>query len=426
MARNRSRDAETESVNQRMLRRGAVKRQHLTRWAVGRDELAPGVVGDTHLNPSTIERIREVSSASGVGQLLVVSATADSISSGGDYVTADAIVYQRGFAGVTADGDSIVWPTDAVGEIQVEFAWDTYTGGGTIEIEVDGVVPAWGLIATGTSGSKGCKRRGVHIAEGAVVKVKVTQTSGVAKTADVLVEFSIPDPTLGTVTSYESVVLDDGPVAYWRLGETAGTAAVDRTGNGHTGTYVGTYTLAATGVMDDGLGDTALDTSGVTGSGMLGADWGDLEFAGTLPYSVECWINADTLTAGSHILVQKASAGNAQGWELIVQGGASPFAQFTFQDATAQVDTAAGSVSVGVDHHVVATFDGTTVSIYIDGALGSAEAAAGSMTGTAVAVSIGYDSVGAGFEFDGRLDEVAIYDRALTAAEVAEHYTVGT
>lgn len=196
MPRHRSRESETEDVNQRRLRRGAVKRQHLTRWAVGGDELAPGVVGDTHLHPSTLQVIREEGAGVGVGQVLLVSATGQSFADGGDYVTADAVEYRHGFDGNEVAGDSVVWPVDAVGEIQVEFKWATYTGGGTIEIEVDDEVPAWGLIAEGTSGSEGCKRRAVHINEGAAVKVKVTQDSGSAQTADVMVEFSVPDPTL--------------------------------------------------------------------------------------------------------------------------------------------------------------------------------------------------------------------------------------
>lgn len=194
MARLRSRQAETEDVNPRRLQRGAVKRQHISRWAVGRDELAPGVVDHNHLDPSVHETIREVAAGTGEGQLLLVEAAGQSFASGGAYVDADSIVYQHGFDEVTAAGDTIIWPTDAVGEIQVEFAWDTYTGGGTVEVEVNGTVPDWGLIGSGSSGQTGCKRRGVHIAEGDAVKIKVTQSSGSAKTADVLVEFAILDP----------------------------------------------------------------------------------------------------------------------------------------------------------------------------------------------------------------------------------------
>lgn len=232
MARNRSRDSETEDVNQRRLRRGAIHRQHLSRWAVGKDELAPGIVGDIHLHPTTRETIREIGSGAGVGQLLVRSVVGQSFASGGDYVAPDATIYQHGFDEVVSATDVVVWPVDAVGEIQVEFAWDTYEGGGTIEIEVDGAVPTWGLIAEGSVGQVGCKRRSVHIAEGAVVRVKVTQTSGSAQTGSVLTEYSIPDPTLAVDATptppgptelgprvwyrAESISLNDGDaVAVW-------------------------------------------------------------------------------------------------------------------------------------------------------------------------------------------------------------------
>lgn len=213
MARLRSREAETEDVNPRRLQRGAVKRTHLSRWAVGRDELAPGIVGDIHLDPSVHETIREVAAGTGEGQLLLLSATGDSFASGGDYVTTDTIEYQHGFAGVTAAGDSILWPTDAVGTIQVEFTWDTYTGGGTVEVEVDGTVPDWGLIGSGASGQTGCKRRGVHISEGAAVKIKVTQSSGSAQTGDVTLEFAILDPAHDpTLTTPAEPVVPPGEI----------------------------------------------------------------------------------------------------------------------------------------------------------------------------------------------------------------------
>lgn len=191
--RTRSSAVETEMVNPRILGKRAVKRQHIDRWAVGHNEIAPGVVGATHVHPTLETRITEIASGSGVGQLLQISATNQSFTSGGDYVTADAIVYQHGFDDVTAVGDSIVWPHSAIGLIQVEFAWNSYTGGGRVEIEVDGVVPPWGLVGDGV-GRSGKKERGVDIAEGSVVKIKVTQSSGSAQVGDAFVEFYLADP----------------------------------------------------------------------------------------------------------------------------------------------------------------------------------------------------------------------------------------
>lgn len=230
MARVRSRVVETESVNQRMLRRGAVKRQHISRWAVGNDELAPGVVGDIHLDPSAVEVIREVSSGSGVGQLLVLSATAVDIDDAG-YVTFDSITHQHGFDGVTAAGDSITWPVSAVGGAIVTFAWDTFTGGGLLELEVDGTVPAWGTIAAGSVGAEGRGEIGVDIAEGSTVKLKVTHGEVTAQTATVTLYLKVEDPVaevagglletawldsrVGSVTT--TTVLDNGVVYLVRV-----------------------------------------------------------------------------------------------------------------------------------------------------------------------------------------------------------------
>ena len=36
--------------------------------------------------------------------------------------------------------------------------------------------------------------------------------------------------------NYASTVLADGPVAYWRFGDTSGTTATDASGNGHSAT----------------------------------------------------------------------------------------------------------------------------------------------------------------------------------------------
>lgn len=362
--------------------------------------------------------------------LLLVAAIGTSIADGGDYVTADVILYQHRFPGVTAPGDSIVWPIAAVGEVQVEFAWDTYTGGGTIEVEVDGTVPAWGLIAEGSEGSEGCKRRSVHISAGATVKIKVTQTSGSAQVADVVLEFSIPDPAAQTIAEghYAEVVLADGPVAYWRLGEASGTTAVDEIG-GHDSTYAGTVTLGADGVMQDGSGDTSADLNGTSGR-VTGSDWADLEFAGSAPFSVEAWAELGAFNgSGFNLLVQKQGNAGGNGWEFLVRG--SPYKELRISrqvSGTGYVSIGSGvdTIATGTLYHLVGTFDGTDGKVYINGTLIATGDISGTMAASTEPLSIGWDAGAADHHWDGRIDEVAIYDRAISAAEVLEHYVVGT
>src|SRR5205807_8445727 len=68
--------------------------------------------------------------------------------------------------------------------------------------------------------------------------------------------------------SYSSTVIGDHPSAYYRLGETSGTVAVDSSGNGRNATYTGNTTLGVSpGAV---IGDTNTAISG-TGAGKCAA-----------------------------------------------------------------------------------------------------------------------------------------------------------
>lgn len=206
MPRYRSRQIETESVNPRLLRRGAVKRQHLTRWAVGADELAPGIIGDTHINPTAIQQIIQGAQA---GKLLVMSASAASVDDGGDYLTFDTVVAVKGFSPEPTAGDSWVHPVEGVYVLDYEHVWDTFDEGGTIEVEVDGELLAEGTIASGTVGLEG---RGtiVYYAPGSSTgKIKVTQGSGSAQDCDAVMRLAITDPITEDVPAWEKVFTGD-------------------------------------------------------------------------------------------------------------------------------------------------------------------------------------------------------------------------
>lgn len=71
------------------------------------------------------------------------------------------------------------------------------------------------------------------------------------------------------------------------------------------------------------------------------------------------------------------------------------------------------------------TYDGSTIKVYLNGALVQSLAHSAPLTHSSSPLLIG-NAVGAGnFHWSGGLDEVAVYGRALTAAEVAQHYAAG-
>jgi hypothetical protein len=129
-------------------------------------------------------------------QLLCMAATGDSIASGGDYVTFGVTVAQLGFSSVTGPGSSWTHPIDGIYVLTYEHEWDSYTGGGTIEVEVDTVLLPEGVVGSGSAGQKGSGTVIYFAESGSVGKVKVTQGSGSAQTCDALVRVAIPDPAV--------------------------------------------------------------------------------------------------------------------------------------------------------------------------------------------------------------------------------------
>src|SRR5947209_8557150 len=80
---------------------------------------------------------------------------------------------------------------------------------------------------------------------------------------------------------YSDAVLASNPNSYWRLDDATGTAAVDSSGNGHTGTYSATgVTYGVAGATADG--DKAVSFDGSSGV-MTGA------YAATPSFTVEAW-----------------------------------------------------------------------------------------------------------------------------------------
>jgi hypothetical protein len=93
--------------------------------------------------------------------------------------------------------------------------------------------------------------------------------------------------------AYRDLVLSRNPVAYWRLGESAGPTAVDETGQGHNGKYLGNPTFGQPGAIQ-GDPNTAVQ--------FHGADW--VEICDSIDFSqptsqvgltVEAWMRPDFL-----------------------------------------------------------------------------------------------------------------------------------
>ena len=198
---------------------------------------------------------------------------------------------------------------------------------------------------------------------------------------------------------YYLAVLCDGPRDYWRLGERSGTEARNETG-GVSGTYDAGARLGVAGAVPDER-DTAVTLDG-NGRVAIPLEWS--------PHAVELWLK--TKDPGP-----AAAFSNRDDTSHYVYVGTSGDGRLLSFDG--QPLESPGRVDDGRWHYVVYSYDGSAGSLYLDGAL-VASAPYVRIEGAADA-SIGYDA-SLGTHLNGSLDDVAIYDRPLSAAEVREHY----
>jgi len=72
-------------------------------------------------------------------------------------------------------------------------------------------------------------------------------------------------------------------------------------------------------------------------------------------------------------------------------------------------------------HHTVATYDGATMKIYIDGVLSNSKSQSGTISTNTNSLTIG-SQPGYGEYYGGRVSGAKIYNRALTAQEIQQNY----
>ena len=78
-----------------------------------------------------------------------------------------------------------------------------------------------------------------------------------------------------------------------------------------------------------------------------------------------------------------------------------------------------GASALGLDTwtHLAGTYDGTTMRLYVNGLQVASQASAGNILTSANPLQIGGDSI-FGQTFEGKIDEVRVYDRALSVSEI--------
>ncbi len=198
------------------------------------------------------------------------------------------------------------------------------------------------------------------------------------------------------------------PIAHWKFDDGAGTVAADSSGNGNDGTLVGDPQWVA------GILGGALDFDGDGDYVDCGSD---AIFSITDAFSLSVWINWRTPTVDWQTVIAKGD--NA--WRL-AKSGSSQAVDFGFDDGSRGWVSAstASDVPLGEWHHVAATLDTIVgAKIYLDGVLEGTNSNTGGITVGDYPVFIGDNSQQTGRYWDGLIDDVQIYNQALSPLQVS-------
>jgi hypothetical protein len=206
-----------------------------------------------------------------------------------------------------------------------------------------------------------------------------------------------------------------------------------------------TVTITVTGVVaaysfDEGWGSTAADASGNANDGMIqGATWTQGKYGHALAFDGKtAWVRvANTpslaLTTGLTLVAWVYPAVLGADWKavLVKEQASGPAGAAYYLYADSPADQPATGVFIDgyqdlfgggrlVPHtwtHLAATYDGIMQRLYLNGIEVASRAKTGSLAASGGPLGIGSDS--AWWEtFEGRIDEVRLYNRALSAAEL--------
>ena len=214
-----------------------------------------------------------------------------------------------------------------------------------------------------------------------------------------------------------------GLVGYWSMNEGTGSYAGDSSGNRNQGTLTNGPTWV------DGKRGKAINFDGSNDYVVSGAAFSDLGTTNK-PYTLSAWIKANTgETTGNIINSYIAGLG---GWRLGMVTLSTSKIVVNSWVGSRSTATSTTSITPGQWYHVVNTWDASGgLRIYINGAFDNSVAQAtysASGGSNVVSVALGALNGAAGSTenyFAGLIDEVRIYNRALSAAEIQALYKSG-
>ncbi|MFG2847817.1 LamG-like jellyroll fold domain-containing protein [Kitasatospora sp. NPDC048296] len=229
---------------------------------------------------------------------------------------------------------------------------------------------------------------------------------------------------------YKTGVLDAGPQSYWRLNESAGSAAASSVALNE-GNDNGSYSNVTLG-QPGAIAGSPAGSAGFNGSNSA-VRLPDNLLSSSANLAVELWFKTTATGSGPLLNYQDVTLGNAaNNWTPALYLGTDGKLRGEFWQGGVAPITSANPVNDGNWHHVLLSGAGNTQTLYLDGAQ------VGTLAGTIANSKQPIAYVGAGFSspdwgapargdwyFNGQISDVAFYNHPVGAATAAAHNQLG-
>jgi len=225
-----------------------------------------------------------------------------------------------------------------------------------------------------------------------------------------------PSTVCMQVSGFGTVVGQD-LAAYWKFDEDSGVVVSDSSGNGQSGTIYGGGSLNSMGKNGHSL---TLD--GTSGYVNMSQHLLDGACAGT----VSMWLKRNGWTESYMTALAKSNGGSWPNNHLqISRNGATDSLVLEIANNTASTTTgvATPAISAGTWYHVAMAWNGTALTGYLNGVQIGSYSTTICPASDSTQFSIGKGASGTNRYWNGSIDEVRLYDRALTPDEIKLLYS---
>ena len=204
---------------------------------------------------------------------------------------------------------------------------------------------------------------------------------------------------------YAEAVLADAPIAYWQLDETSGTTAADSSGNGNDGTYKGGTTLGQAGAFEGSLAPTFAN-----GYVEIPGTWG-----GDPELTVEAWFNPSSTINDWMAIISSLDESGFLHVQLHSYGDIA-----VYTNTGTIIMPIPSQAPLNTWRHIAVVVQSGNSTTYVDGVPIGAHTMGFSVVNpvSMIRIASGY---GGGRFFPGSIDDVAIYDTALSQQQIQAH-----